>query len=91
MRRTRSGSEHPATMAKASDTEKAYSPAIVEKRFPPSIVNEASKRKGSVAIPKATGTGRGARSSRPMAYAAQGMRNDPSSVTSLKLTANPTT
>ncbi len=53
--------------ARASESEKAYSPAIVEKRLPPSIVKVASKRKGSVASARAAGIGRGARNSRPIA------------------------
>jgi len=49
----------------ASESANAYSPAIEEKRFPPSMVNEASKRKGSVATANAAGIGRGALKSRP--------------------------
>ena len=51
---------------RARENEKAYSPAIVEKRLPPSMVNDASKRKGNVARASAIGTGRGARKSLPM-------------------------
>ena len=52
--------------ANASESAKAYSPAIEEKRLPPSMVNEASKRNGSVATASAAGIGRGALKSRPI-------------------------
>ena len=72
---------------RASDSENAYSPAIVEKRFPPSIVNDASNKKGSVATASAAGTGRGARKSLAMMYAVTGINTDPRIVASLKAIA----
>ncbi len=62
---------------------------MVEKRFPPSIVNDASKRNGKVARASAMGMGRGARKSRPMAYAQKGMSTEPRMVASFIATAKP--
>ena len=42
---------------RAKQSEKAYSPASVEKRFPPSMVKEESKRNGSVEMANALGSG----------------------------------
>ena len=72
------------TKLRASERENAYSPARVEKRLPPSMVNDASKRNGSVAAARAAGIGGRSRKSRPITNAHTGIRIEPVIVASLK-------
>ena len=56
VRRPRANSPR-ATSERASERLNAYSPASVENRFPPEIVNDDSKRNGSVEAARQAGSG----------------------------------
>ena len=62
---------------------KANSPAIVDIKLPPMMLNERSKMKARVEAPNKAGAGSGKLANRPIFQPAKGIRTKPAAVTNL--------